>query len=318
MKSDIKPDPFFNGLPSLTALKAFAASAHYKSFTDASKALCVTQSAVSRQVRELEEHLNVSLFARVGRSIELTEEGRKLYETAYICFSHIYQTVEEISECRKNNNTTHRKKLTIAMTHAFSVLWMAKKMSNFIKEFPDIDLTIYSIDDSKSMADDTSIDGYISLEPSRCDDYVSTALFCDKVFPVCSPKYLSEHPEITDVNHLKDADLLHLQGSQANQGFGWKQWLEFCGIDNNQDNHKGEKLLTASSYQFLIQMALDHQGIALGWAHLIEDLLKRGELVRPVSKSVTLGNYVHYFTHKKHSDKEYELLKLKGWLLTHL
>lgn len=318
MKNEIKPDTFFIGLPSLTALKAFVAATQYKSFTDAAKALCVTQSAISRQVRELEEQLNVTLFNRVGRSIELTESGRKLYETSYICFSHIFETVNEISSTRKKTKVSQRKTLTIAMTHAFSVMWMSKRVNEFREACPDIDLNIYSIDDSQSMANDTGVDGYISVDSICGTEQVSVPLFCDRIFPVCSPLYLENHPEITSLAQLQQADLLHLRGSTAHLGFGWRQWFEFTSVNLDRANLEYDHSLTSSSYQFLMQMTLDHHGVALGWEHLVDDLITKGELVRPVKEEVTLGNYVHYFTYRKNSNKEAELEMFKQWLLMNI
>lgn len=317
MKKEIQPDQFFTGMPSLTALKAFVASARYNSFTDASKALCVTQSAVSRQVRELESSLNVCLFSRVGRSIELTEEGKKLYETAYICFSHISQTANGIKVSEGNSGRVNNARLTIAMTHAFSVLWMANKMRNFRSEFPDIELAIYAVDDSLSMADDSNIDGYLSMQPTGNLDYISTALFSEEVYPVCSPTYFKEHPEIGDMNNLHHPDLLHLRGSQAHQGFGWKQWFEFANMNSYSSIDEASTTVAASNYQFLIQMAIDSQGVSLGWDHLVKNLIRSGKLVRPVSETVYLRKHTHYFTHKRHSEKEYEITQFRNWLIGH-
>lgn len=317
MKNEISPDQFFISLPSLTALKAFAASARYSSFTDASKALCVTQSAVSRQVRELEQSLNVSLFNRIGRSIELTEEGKKLYETTYICFSHLLETANEIKAPQQNKTGQERSKLTIAMTHAFAVMWMAHKMADFKASFPEIDLNIFTVDDSTSMEKNKSIDGFLCSEPSNNKDVISTALFSETVYPVCTPRYLSKYLNLSsELDEIPESEMLHLQGSLAHLGFGWKQWFEFCNINSKHSiSSNMTSGTTASNYQFLIQMVLEHQGIALGWDHLVKHLLNKGKLIRPVPQKVHLGNYTHYFNHRKNSDKESELLKLKNWLI---
>ncbi|WP_162628714.1 LysR family transcriptional regulator [Marinobacter bohaiensis] len=317
MKEEIQPDAFFTKMVSLTALKAFVASARYKSFTDAAKALCLTQSAVSRQVRELEDQLGTPLFKRERRTIELTDSGQRLYETSYVCFSHIAQTVKEItpSPATTSNPKIH---LRIAMTHAFSIFWMANKIGDLRSLFPDIDLSIYATDDINLIDHNQNIDCYINLTPSQDNNFVSTALFSEKVYPVCSQEYLERHPYISEVENLHKADLLHLKGSMAHQGFGWRQWFDFTLQGADPAEKIDEGTFTASNYELLIKLVRNHQGVALGWHHLVESLLQEGKLVRPVSQFVELGNAVHYFIHRKNNDKQEAILKIKNWLLSNL
>ena len=120
------------------------------------------------------------------------------------------------------------KRITIAMTHAFSVLWMAHKFSHFKAQHPDIDLAIIVIDDLGRIGDDSNIDGFLGLDPSTDENCVSTELFYEIIFPVCNAKYLAMNPHLTKNEHFLEAQLLHLKGSQAHRGFGWKQWLINC------------------------------------------------------------------------------------------
>src|SRR5699024_5883790 len=96
MTEAAKPDRMLMRMPSLRALKSFVAAAKYQNFTRAAESLCVTQAAISRQIRELEEILGVDLFTRRGRTIELTHAGRALFDATYLSFINISRASERI------------------------------------------------------------------------------------------------------------------------------------------------------------------------------------------------------------------------------
>lgn len=314
MKVELKPDELLTKMPSLTALKAFVAAGRYKSFTGASQALCVTQSAISKQIRELEASLGVELFNRIGRSVEMTDAGKRLYETTYLSFSHINQTAKEIR--KTDNKRKNKNRLTIAMTQAFSVLWMANNINDFSTLHPEIDLAIMAVEDVNSLANDSYIDGYLSLNPPKDDDHVSTALFSETISPVCNASYLEKNPDLVKNEALLNATLLHLRGSPAHHGFGWKQWFEFTLSDSEEYGAIEDLGLHASNYQFLIQMALDGHGVALGWGHLVENLVKQGKLVRPIKDEVKLENYRHCFSYNKKNEGNRDMQLFKHWLIS--
>src|SRR5699024_9651779 len=110
-----EPDRALIRMPSPRAIKSFIAAAKYQSFTRAAESLCVTQAAISRQVRELEDVLGRELFTRQGRSIELTEAGHILFDTAYLSLINISQAAERIK-----TGTNRRRELRICVSPAFS------------------------------------------------------------------------------------------------------------------------------------------------------------------------------------------------------
>ncbi|MCW8355578.1 LysR family transcriptional regulator [Marinomonas pontica] len=105
MAKPIEPDQILLKMPSLRAVKSFVAAAKYLNFTRAAEALCVTQAAISRQIRELEVALGVPLFKRTGRAVELTEAGQIFYDAAYLSFVNIAQAAQRIqSSANKKRN----------------------------------------------------------------------------------------------------------------------------------------------------------------------------------------------------------------------
>jgi len=108
-------------MPSLRALRCFVTAARYESFTQAAEVLGVTQAAISRQIKELEESLDIVLFERSGRHIALTEAGRILYNASYLSIMHIAESVEALRRHGRNV-------LIICVSHAFSALFLQPDM----------------------------------------------------------------------------------------------------------------------------------------------------------------------------------------------
>lgn len=98
MVKPVAPDHILVNMPSLRAVRSFVAAAKYQSFTRAAEALCVTQAAISRQIRELESSLGVPLFKRTGRTVELTEAGSIFYDAAYLSFINIAQAAQRLKK----------------------------------------------------------------------------------------------------------------------------------------------------------------------------------------------------------------------------
>ena len=121
MSKPVDPDTLLLKMPSLRAVKAFVAAAKYESFTRAAEALCVSQAAISRQIRELEGYLGAQLFSRVGRAVALTPAGELFFDAAQLSFVNIAQAAERI-----RSNQAVRHMLTLCCSPAFSALWLSQ------------------------------------------------------------------------------------------------------------------------------------------------------------------------------------------------
>ncbi|WP_169716369.1 LysR substrate-binding domain-containing protein [Oceanimonas doudoroffii] len=302
--------------PPLTGLKFFLAAAKYQNFTRAADALCVTQSAVSRQVRELEAHLGCELFNRTGRRVELTNFGRILYDSVSVSFSNIAHTLNRIKTAVARE---HSSQLSICMTSAFSLLWMAARLADFRTKYPDIDVCLITTDNFQDIDEMINIDIYITPGAIKKNGCKSTPLFVEKAYPVCSPAYLEKHPDLKRSSDLLSAQLLHLNPmfrSHTLEIFDWDLWFEFKGVELDKALYERDHDLTANSYQLLIQMALDGQGIALGWNHLVKDLESSGKLVRPVCDGdIILEDRKHYMTYCEGLEVSAKVQDFITWLL---
>lgn len=293
MVKPVAPDHILVNMPSLRAVRSFVAAAKYQSFTRAAEALCVTQAAISRQIRELESSLGVPLFKRTGRTVELTEAGSIFYDAAYLSFINIAQAAQ-----RLKTTDLSLQEVTICCSPAFSSFWLSHRLPSFFAHHPDINVNVITTQDFWNLEPGIYPDVIISKTSDPRQGYQSEALFYDLIYPVCTPKFLAQHPEITSLDGLRRQTLLNLSPygrSQIAEHVDWSVWFDALGstpLAATDERH----LFNANDYSMLVQMALDHQGVCLGWHHLVGSLVKRGDLVRVGDMSLSFKEKRHFFT----------------------
>lgn len=266
-------------LPPLTALTAFEASARLASFTKAAEELGVTQAAVSRQIHLLEEHFGFPLFVRLHRKIKLTEKAALLASAAQDAFDLLAATAAEISK------SDHEAELTIAATVAFSHFWLLPRISEFSSQHPEINLRIIT-QDSMPNIESSDLDVAIRFGSGMWSDGHAQLLFEDEIFPICSPKFAeSAGSSIASPIDLLGFPLISNMVDDPTWT-GWSEWLAAFSVELPK-KHPG---LRCSFYTDAIYSALNGQGIALGWRHLVEDLLEQGRLVRLTDAAVKTRN----------------------------
>jgi DNA-binding transcriptional LysR family regulator len=302
-------------MPSLRAVKCFVAAARYQSFTRAAETLCVTQAAISRQIRELEEHLGTVLFERVGRSVKLTPAGSIFFEAAQLSFINIGQAATRI---RKDYGSHARRTVKLCCSPAFSALWMAPRLPSFFSANPDIDLDLVTTQNFLSLEPGTHPDIFITKMSRVRDGYVSVPLFHDRIYPVCTPAYLAAHPEIRTLEGIRDGVLLNLTPygrSQVAEHVDWSVWLAIHRLDIEDRLQRGAHFFNANDYNLLIQMVLNDQGVALGFDHLVAPLIDRGLLTKPVEQELVLEETHHYFAYREDKADDDALGRFRSWFL---
>ena len=255
-------------VPSLTALVEFEAVARLSSFTNAASELGVTQAAVSRQVRFLEETLGVRLFHRLHRSIALTKEGEALYLVVAESMQKIAGVFDRLS------TGAEQQELVLASTAPFAQFRLMPRLPNLKRLDPPLQLRLTTQMFTADLRH-VEVDVAVRYGDGKWGDGTSTLLFDEEVFPVCSPAFLEENktPE-----SLQDLGMLPLIESDSTyEGWmGWEGWFRSVG-------HRPAKLnyvLRCSLYTDAVQAARYGQGVALGWSRMVHDLLATGELVR--------------------------------------
>lgn len=316
MDKHFEPDQTLTQMPSLRAVKSFVAAAKYQSFTRAAAALCVTQAAISRQIRELEDYLGTELFVRSGRTVKLSPEGSVFYDAAQLSFINISQAAERL---RKKNPA--RQPLTICCSPAFASLWMQHRLPKFFQENPDIELTLIATQDFMAMEAGVRPDVFITKMTRVREGYVSTRLFHDVVYPVCTPKFLKNAPALTCPADLRETLLLDLSPygrSQLAEHVDWKVWLALHDVDVSSRSHQVHQPLSSNDYNTIIQLALAHQGIALGWHHLVGPLVEKAALVRPIPDEIVHLDRCHYLNVREDRAENEACLRFRDWILNQL
>jgi len=263
-----------NALPALDLLVGFESAARHLSFTKAGEELFLTQSAVSRQIKELEDQLGLPLFQRRHRALALTEAGHQFYAAAAQALSTMRAATDRLRA------QTGRKALSVTTTNSFAALWLIPRLAGFTREHPGVDVRI-SADTKVQDLERDGLDLALRHGPASLAGPNAVRLFGEKVFPVCSPKLLKKKPlnKPADLRHhvllqYDDPDVRH-------PWLHWKTWLEVEGIADL----KPAGTLSFSGYEQIIPAALAGHGVALGRSPLLKDLMRSGELVAPFKSS---------------------------------
>jgi len=260
-----------NALPALDLLVGFEAAARHLSFTKAGEELFLTQSAVSRQIKELEDQLGAALFHRRHRALALTEAGQQFYAAA----AQVLTTMRAATE-RLRSQAGRRRPLSVTTTASFAALWLIPRLAGFTRDHPGVDVRITAETRVQDLERD-GLDLALRHGPASLAGPNAVRLFGEKVFPVCSPKLLKKTPL------EKPADLRHhvlLQYDDPDGRHPWLHWKTWLEVERLSDL-KPAGTLTFSGYEQIIPAALAGHGVALGRSPLVKDLLASRDLVAP-------------------------------------
>lgn len=252
-------------LPPLNGLRAFEAAARHLSFTRAAAELNVTQTAISHQIRSLEDRLQVRLFRRLPRGLLLTEEGQRYLPPVSSAFDQIAQATERLGSAGAGST------LTISVLPSFAARWLVPRMGRFRSAHPEIDLRISPSSQLVDFGRD-DVDLGIRMGRGVYPGLRVDRLFGDHLFPVCSPELRDGPPPLRVPADLASRTLLHSDENDA-----WRLWLESAGAPAIEVGRG--PIFDDSS--MLVQAAIDGQGVALTRHSLVAADLAAGRLVRP-------------------------------------
>ncbi|WP_322021609.1 MULTISPECIES: transcriptional regulator GcvA [unclassified Burkholderia] len=264
-------------LPPLSYLAAFEAAARHENFTSAAEELCVTQSAVSRQIRLLEETLGCALFIRSHKAVALTDAGRKFQRTVNAAFELLAAAAYDL-RVQAGSST-----VTVSTDLAFASHWLIPRLPKFRSEHPEIVIHVDASDeDTKQIRKGADLaiqfgDGYWPACNSRF-------LLEEEIFPVCAPAYLARLGPTERPEDLLRATLIHLE----TRHWDWMDWATWFGHNDIVLTEQRQDLYI-NNYPAVLQAAMGGQGVAMGWRYLADDMLASGVLVRPVETSVRTG-----------------------------
>jgi LysR family glycine cleavage system transcriptional activator len=255
-------------LPSLNGLRAFEAAARHLSFTLAAAELNVTQTAISHQIRRLEEELGIRLFVRQNRALALTPEARDYLPGVRAAFNDLRLATDRL--LRKDDD----KVLTVSTLASLAAKWLLPRLTDFQEQHPGIDVRITT---STSLVDfqRDNVDAAIRYGRGQWLGLRADWLMKDELFPVCSPSLLRDDKPLRCPEDLKDHVLLHTSGANSDD---WRLWLTAAGLPARISKQPG---ISFDMTFMTVQAAIDGMGVAMGRTSYVQDDIAKGRLVVP-------------------------------------
>jgi len=255
---------------SLDLLRGFEAAARLLSFTAAATELFLTQSAVSRQVLQLEEQLGVKLFERRTRALVLTDAGERY-------FRDVSKALQLLREATVAVRAPIEPIVRVTTTVTFAALWLVPRLADFQNEHANISVHVVA-DNIMRDIERHSIDVALRYCPEEIAGKGAERLFGEQVAPVCSPAFL-KGKRVQSVGDLLRLPLLEFDDPTSGAPWlSWKVWCEAMGVSRP----RGSRGLTFSHYDQVIQSAVAGQGVALGRFPLVDQILASRRLVLPL------------------------------------
>lgn len=291
-------------LPPLNALRTFEAAARHLNFSHAADELNVTPSAVSHQVKDLEEHLGVTLFHRLHRKLSLTAAGSLILPGIRSGFSAFEQALEGL-ETRYGSNA-----LTVSVPPSVAMKWLVPRLGAFKRDYPEIDVRLSS-DIELPRFSRGDVDIAIHYGYGDYDGLVAERLASNYVAPMCSPLLLRGTQPLEEPADLRHFTLLHDTGpSEADDAtYDWDRWLHDHGVDG-VDASLGLRFGASAD---VLNAAVAGAGVAIGKTALAIDDLKAGRLVC-LFDSVVPEDMAYYAVYREEALDHSKVKTFRDWL----
>ena len=292
-----------NAMPALDLLVGFEAAARHLSFTKAGEELYLTQSAVSRQIKDLEDQLGVPLFQRRHRALALTDAGQQFYAVA----AQVITTMRAATE-RLRAQAGKRRPLSVTTTASFAALWLIPRLAGFTRDHPHVDVRITAETKVQDLERD-GLDLAIRHGPAALAGPNAIRLFGEQVFPVCSPKLLKKTP-LKKPEDLKNHVLLQYHDPDVRHPWlHWNTWLEVARVADLRPAGR----LSFSGYEQIIPAAVAGHGVALGRSPLVKNLIDARELVAPFKDKADPAR-AYFVVVAEQSAQRPEVVEFVSWL----
>lgn len=289
---------------SLDLLRGFEAAARLLSFTSAAAELFITQSAVSRQVQQLEEQLGVKLFERRTRALALTDAGDRY-------FRDVSKALNALREATASVRAQTTPVVRVTTTLTFASLWLVPRLAAFQEEHENISVHVVA-DNVVRDLERTSLDIALRYCPGEAAGAGAERMFGEEVAPVAAPALLKRQ-RIRRVDDLLRLPLIELDDpNSAALWLSWKVWCEAMGVARPRSSHG----LTFSHYDQVVQAAVAGQGIALGRFPLLDPFIAERRLALPLKgrQYATLARRAYWLVVAPGAAQRAEVQTFIAWL----
>lgn len=287
-------------------LRLFDTAARYRNLSRAAADVGMSQPALSYRIRQMEDLLRVRLFRRRHRGLELTPEG----ETLQIAVRQGLERLDEAVQAIRRRARTPSVRL--ATDFAFAAFRLMPRVADFRRSNPAIDVQIVA---SQSLVPGSAADADLAVLFGDSAEFADLfagpprLLMPERVTPVCSPGFRARFGPFETIEQLLSVPLVHLEGDSGERWFTWQSWFAEAGVPYRPT----ASALSLNTYTLAIQAVLAEQGVALGWAGLVDDLLASGALVPACD--ATLESRRGYWLLQPEGALRSEAERVAGWLV---
>ncbi|RWA68298.1 transcriptional regulator GcvA [Mesorhizobium sp. M1C.F.Ca.ET.193.01.1.1] len=294
-------------LPGTRALRTFEAAARHLNFTRAADELGLTPAAVSHQIKEIEDQLDLVLFTRTSRTIRLTEAGTVLFEASIDALDLLNRAV---TRARKMTRGTALLKITLDAQ--FATKWLMRRVDDFRKQRPGIELR-FDITSKLREFDRDDVDVGIRFGAGKYPGLCANRLFENVIIPVCSPALLRAGPPLKEPRDLFRHTLAHIEW--ARQGItwpNWRMWMAAAGVDDFDDS----RTIVFDTSTDVVQAALDGIAVALADFAMVANDLSQGRLIRPFELGIKVApEFAYFLVYPEAMKDDARIAAFREWLL---
>lgn len=295
-------------LPGTRALRTFEAAARHLNFTRAADEVGLTPAAVSYQIKEIEEQLDVVLFTRTSRSIQLTPAGKVLFDAAIDALDTLQRAAAKARRLSRGRTT----QLRLSLGARFATHWFLPRLPEFRAAHPGLELT-FDISDAVRDFEADDVDAAVRFGAGAYPGAISHRLFHTVVVPVCSPALLQAGPALKSPRDLFSRTLCYVDCKPGGIVWpNWPMWMAAAGIDDFDDNRS--VAFTDSSH--VVQAVIDGGAVGLVEWELVERDVRAGRLVRLFDVGVRVApEYAYHLVYPTGSDADPRVCALRDWML---
>lgn len=282
----------------MRALTAFEAAARLGSFRAAGAELSITRSAVSHQIKLLEDRLGLQLFRRDARRAELTTEGHTYYPTVRDAFDQIEAQTRAIRPSVNNTELTIQVYVTVA------IKWLIPRLHDFERRFPDMKVRL-STSYFDWDFDERNVDVGIVLARNKGSGHHYRPLFRSVLVPVCSPALLKGETALKTPEDLRHQKLIDVYTAEED----WQSWLDAAGVKGVKSTNR----LSVDSYILAQEAAVEGRGVAMTIGPFASEEIKMGRLVQPFALHVP-HRHQWYFACRTEDRNKPKIKRFEEWL----
>ena len=286
-------------LPPLRALTAFEAAARLGSFRAAATELGITRSAVSHQVKLLEDRMGLTLFRRDARRAELTTVGQSYYPTIKDAFDMIEAHTKAVKPSTLDNELTIQVYVTVALK------WLIPRLHDFERRFPDMKVRL-STSYLDWDFDERNVDVGVVLARNKYPDHYYAPLFQSMLVPVCSPKLMQGENALKTPDDLRKHKLIDVYTAEED----WQIWLDGANVQTTKTQNR----LSVDSYILAQEAAIEGRGVAMTIGPFASEEIKLGRLVQPFPLRVPHKHQWYFACNAEHRKKN-KIKRFEDWLM---